>query len=154
MFHVRLLIDPTDLKVRRSLSIFYETPTIPLLRPQTIQQSSNMAQQSPVQLLFGAGGIGEGNISHTWTTGEQTSQLLDALKDLGLNELDSGAIYPPGSPWTTERLLGESKAAEKNFVIDTKILFQEGSYLLKVTYQMTQHGDSNQANYYYNSWTV
>lgn len=81
-----------------------------------------------IQLLFGAGGIGEGRISHTWVTSEQTSSLLSVLQELDLTELDSGAAYPPGNPWVTEQLLGESKAAEKGFVIDTKI-FPRGGIL-------------------------
>jgi len=74
------------------------------------------------RIIFGAGGIGEGRITHTWTTPETTSSLLQDLESLGLKELDSGASYPPGAAWTTETLLGQSKAAEKGFVIDTKIL--------------------------------
>jgi len=80
-----------------------------------------MATPSPVRFVFGAGGIGEGAITHTWTTGEQTSELLDVLKELELTELDSAASSPPGSPLVSERLLGESRAAGKEFVIDTKI---------------------------------
>jgi aflatoxin B1 aldehyde reductase len=75
-----------------------------------------------VNLIFGAGGIGEGRISHTWTTPGQTEGLLKSLHELGLKQLDSAASYPPGSPWTTETLLGQSKAAEKGFVIDSKIM--------------------------------
>lgn len=74
------------------------------------------------QIIFGAGGIGKGRISHTWTTPEATLELLDSLKELQLNGLDSAAGYPPGSPWVTEGLLGQTKAAEKGFIIDTKIL--------------------------------
>lgn len=80
-----------------------------------------MATRSPVRLVFGAGGIGGGTITHTWTTGEQTSELLDVLKELDLLELDTAASSPPGNPRVSERLLGESRAAEKQFVIDTKI---------------------------------
>lgn len=80
-----------------------------------------MATPSPVRFVFGAGGIGEGAITHAWTTGEQTSELLDVLKELELAELDSAASSPPGNPRVSERLLGESKAAAKEFVIDTKI---------------------------------
>ncbi|PVH74887.1 putative aldo/keto reductase [Cadophora sp. DSE1049] len=76
----------------------------------------------PPTLIFGAGGIGSGKISHTWTNAEQTTTLLATLQSLNLTELDSGAGYPPGAPWVTERLLGETKAAEGGFVIDTKIL--------------------------------
>ncbi|CZR63649.1 related to aflatoxin B1 aldehyde reductase [Phialocephala subalpina] len=83
-----------------------------------------MTNSSPVKLIFGAGGIGEGRISHTWVNGEQASELLEVLKELDLLELDSGAAYPPGSPWVTEGLLGESKAVQKGFLVDTKILPQ------------------------------
>jgi aflatoxin B1 aldehyde reductase len=75
-----------------------------------------------IDLIFGAGGIGKGSISHTWTTPETTNELLESLKELGLLQLDSGAAYPPGSPWVTETLLGKSKAAEKGLAIDSKIL--------------------------------
>ena len=76
----------------------------------------------PPTLIFGAGGIGSGKISHTWTNASQTSSLLTTLESLNLTELDSGAGYPPGAPWVTEGLLGETKAKERGFVIDTKIL--------------------------------
>jgi aflatoxin B1 aldehyde reductase len=75
-----------------------------------------------VNLIFGAGGIGEGRISHTWTTPEQTEELLKSLDELGLKQLDSAASYPPGSPWVTETLLGQAKAAGKGFMIDSKIM--------------------------------
>lgn len=77
---------------------------------------------SSVNLIFGAGGIGEGRISHTWTTPEQTSDLLKSLDELGLKQLDSAAAYPPGSPWVTETLLGKAEAVKKGFVIDSKIM--------------------------------
>jgi aflatoxin B1 aldehyde reductase len=74
------------------------------------------------KLIFGAGGIGAGRISHTWTTAHQTSTLLESLQALGLTQLDSAGSYPPGAPWVTETLLGESKAAEKGFIIDSKVV--------------------------------
>ena len=77
---------------------------------------------SSVKLIFGAGGIGEGRISHTWTDPEQTEELLTALKQLDLLQLDSAASYPPGSIWVTETLLGQTQAARKGFVIDSKIM--------------------------------
>jgi len=77
---------------------------------------------SAVNIIFGAGCIGEGRISHTWTTPEQTEALLESLDELGLKQLDSAASYPPGSPWVTETLLGKAKAIEKRFVIDSKIM--------------------------------
>ena len=81
-----------------------------------------LALKMSVKLIFGAGGIGKGSISHNWTTPEQTNELLSSLKNLGFEQLDSGASYPPGAPWVTETLLGQSKAAEKGFLIDSKII--------------------------------
>jgi aflatoxin B1 aldehyde reductase len=75
-----------------------------------------------INLIFGAGGIGEGRITHTWTTPDQTSDLLNSLDELGMKQLDSAASYPPGSPWVTETLLGKAEAAKKGFVIDSKIM--------------------------------
>lgn len=82
---------------------------------------------SKVKLIFGAGGIGEGNISHTWTTPEEVNELLPSLSALGLTQLDSAASYPPAAPWVTETLLRQAKAAEKGFTIDTKILVPKGA---------------------------
>ncbi|KAL2062011.1 hypothetical protein VTL71DRAFT_6277 [Oculimacula yallundae] len=76
----------------------------------------------PPSLIFGAGGIGKGVISHSWIDASQTSSLLTTLESLDMLELDSAAAYPPGAPWVTEGLLGETKAAERGFIIDTKIL--------------------------------
>ncbi|KAH8816132.1 putative aldo/keto reductase [Xylogone sp. PMI_703] len=80
-----------------------------------------------IRLVFGAGGIGKGKISHTWTTLEEVNELLSSLSDIGLNQLDSAASYPPGAKWVTETLLGQSKASEKGFTIDTKILVTGGN---------------------------
>jgi aflatoxin B1 aldehyde reductase len=75
-----------------------------------------------VNLIFGAGGIGEGRISHIWTTPERTEELLKSLDELGLKQLDPAASYAPGSPWVTETLLGQAKVAGKGFMIDSKIM--------------------------------
>ena len=82
-----------------------------------------MFSMSPPTLVFGAGGIGTtaDNFTFTWGTPELVSSLLSTLKELGLVELDSAASYPSGNPWNTETLLGQAKAAEKGFIIDTKI---------------------------------
>lgn len=80
----------------------------------------------PPRIIFGAGGIGEGSISHTWTTPSTVAKLLSSLEDLGLTQLDSAASYPPGAPWVTETLLGEADAAKKGFIIDTKIEVTNG----------------------------
>ena len=85
----------------------------------------------PAKLVFGAGGIGgtEKGFTYTWDTAEKVSSLLDTLENLGLKELDSAASYPPGNPWNTETLLGQSKAVERGFVVDSKILGGRGPML-------------------------
>ncbi|KAK3689232.1 NADP-dependent oxidoreductase domain-containing protein [Podospora appendiculata] len=77
----------------------------------------------PPHLVFGAGGIGTtaNSFTFTWDTPEKVSELLNVLKKLDILELDSAAIYPPGNPWNTETLLGQSRAAEKGFIIDSKV---------------------------------
>lgn len=81
-----------------------------------------------VHLVFGAGGIGTTakSFTFTWDNPDKVSELLSALKKLDILELDSAASYPPGNPWNTETLLGQSKAAEKGFVIDSKIAAHTG----------------------------
>lgn len=80
-------------------------------------------------IVFGAGGIGGSGaqwFTHTWSTLEQVSSLLEVLSEYKLNILDSAAAYPPGNPLETNRLLGLSKAASKGFTIDTKIFSSGG----------------------------
>lgn len=85
----------------------------------------------PAKLVFGAGGIGgtEKGFTYTWDTAEKASSLLNTLEKLGLKELDSAASYPPGNPWNTETLLGQSKAVERGFVVDSKVLGARGPML-------------------------
>ena len=75
------------------------------------------------RLIFGAGGIGttERSFTYTWDTPEKVSDLLSVLQELNVLELDSAAIYPPGNTWNSETLLGQSKAADKGFIIDSKV---------------------------------
>lgn len=77
-------------------------------------------------VIFGAGGIGAGTISQTWSTAESVSDLLDTLQTLGIKQLDSAASYPPGAPWVADTLLGQAKAVERGFLVDTKIAAHEG----------------------------
>ena len=78
---------------------------------------------SPPSLVFGAGGIGNTpeSFTYTWTTAESVSSLLGTLSDVNVRELDGAASYPPGNPRDSERLLGEAKAADKGFIIDSKV---------------------------------
>lgn len=85
----------------------------------------------PVKLVFGAGGIGgtEKGFTYKWDTAEKVSSLLDTLESLGFKELDSAAAYPPGNPWNTETLLGQSNAVERGFIVDSKVLGVRGPML-------------------------
>lgn len=89
--------------------------------------SATPTMTSP-NLIFGAGGIGhtENSFTFTWETPEAVSELLDKLKALDILELDSSASYPPGNPWHTETLIGKANAVEKGFIVDTKVLIQNG----------------------------
>lgn len=77
----------------------------------------------PPHLIFGAGGIGTTakSFTYTWDTPEKVSTLLELLQKLNITELDSAASYPPGNPENAETLLGQAHAAEKGFIIDSKI---------------------------------
>lgn len=52
---------------------------------------------------------------------EQVQELLDQLKSLKIDRIDTAARYSPMNPGSSERLLGEVRAAEQGFTIDTKI---------------------------------
>lgn len=67
--------------------------------------------------IFGGASIGS-----AYTTPEAVTELLSTLKSLGVRRIDTAARYPPTSPGTSERLLGEAGAAREGFVIDTKVL--------------------------------
>lgn len=81
----------------------------------------------PAHLIFGAGGVGhtKDSFTFTWDTPEKVSELLSLLKRLNLEELDSAAVYPPGNPGHTEVLLGQAKAVDLGFTIDSKIFIRE-----------------------------
>ena len=49
-------------------------------------------------------------------------ELLQALKEAGVERLDTAALYPPTDIGASERLLGQIAAARQGFTIDTKVL--------------------------------
>ena len=61
--------------------------------------------------------IGDGRFS----TVEDIDNLLEVLQASRIESIDTAPVYPGTAPGTSERLLGEAKAAEKGFVIDTKV---------------------------------
>ncbi|OJD36445.1 aldehyde reductase [Diplodia corticola] len=76
-----------------------------------------MTSQPHPALIFGGASIGS-----AYTTPEAVADLLATLKSLGIQRIDTAARYPPTSPGTSERLLGEAAAARQGFTIDTKVL--------------------------------
>lgn len=60
-------------------------------------------------------------IGISFQASQQVQELLDELKTLGIDRIDTAARYSPTNPGSSERLLGEAGAAEQGFTIDTKI---------------------------------
>lgn len=71
--------------------------------------------------LFGGALIGT-----SFTTPEQVHELLDPLISLGIGSIDNAARYSPTALRSSERLLGETRAAEQGFIIDIKINTSNG----------------------------
>lgn len=74
-----------------------------------------MAAQHP-RIIFGGSTIGE-----AYTTPESVEALLATLREQGISQIDTAALYPFISMGMSETLLGETAAAE-SFAVDTKIL--------------------------------
>lgn len=67
-------------------------------------------------LVFGGAALGS-----SYNTLDAVLELLETLKKHGIFHIDSAARYPPTEPGRSEQLLGQAKAAEAGFIIDTKI---------------------------------
>ncbi|KAL7622018.1 hypothetical protein AAE478_007519 [Parahypoxylon ruwenzoriense] len=71
------------------------------------------------QLIFGTASFGMPMTE--FQDAEAVKRLLQALKELGITRLDSGARYPPPKPGRSEELIGEAKEISCEFLVDTKI---------------------------------
>lgn len=65
--------------------------------------------------------LGGAALGSSYQTLDAVSELLVALKKHNISHIDSAARYPPTNPGRSEQLLGQAKAAEAGFIIDTKI---------------------------------
>jgi aflatoxin B1 aldehyde reductase len=80
-------------------------------------------------LVFGGNGIGKTDDGFvcTWDTPEKLQELLALLKKLNILEIDSAAGYPIAAKcpnaWNTETLLGQVRAVDQGFIIDTKVAY-------------------------------
>ena len=72
--------------------------------------------RSSPKLIFGAGNLGV-----SFPTPAETIELLDFLKSQDIRHIDTARRYPGPKPGLSEILLGESKAVESGFIVDTKI---------------------------------
>ncbi|PVI05737.1 putative aldo/keto reductase [Periconia macrospinosa] len=76
-----------------------------------------MVSPKAPQLIFGCGGLGNEFVGE-----EATKELLGVLKELGVERLDTAGLYPPTDIGASQRLLGQARAAQQGFTIDTKVL--------------------------------
>ena len=83
---------------------------------------------SSPQLIFGCASLGK-----SFTNNEEVEKLGEALQNVHISRVDTAARYPPTSPGTSERLIGEANYGEK-FTIDTKVMVSgDGSGSLTAT---------------------
>ncbi|KAK1146787.1 hypothetical protein N8T08_002548 [Aspergillus melleus] len=71
------------------------------------------------KLIFGVASFGMDFVSP-----DEVQEILDFLKQNKIIYIDTAGRYPPTAPGRSEELLGEAKAANQGFTIDTKILTQ------------------------------
>lgn len=76
------------------------------------------------QLVFGTGVLGMDGTE--FQDNESITKLLQTLKQLGINRLDTAARYPPFNPGKSEELIGAASAASNGFVVDTKVYTEVG----------------------------
>ncbi|TDZ73402.1 Oxidoreductase sirO [Colletotrichum trifolii] len=81
-----------------------------------------VAAKSPINLVVGAGNIGDTSIDRMarFDTPEQVSGFLDTFTRRGYNQLDTSCMYSPAAPGSSEPRIGAVNAGDK-FVIDTKV---------------------------------
>ncbi|KAK7711265.1 hypothetical protein SLS63_012698 [Diaporthe eres] len=76
------------------------------------------------QLVFGAGVLGMDGTE--FQDSESVTNLLQTLRQLGINRLDTAARYPPFNPGKSEELIGTANLPNDAFVVDTKVYTEVG----------------------------
>ncbi|KAI1778528.1 putative aldo/keto reductase [Hypoxylon cercidicola] len=74
-------------------------------------------------MIFGCGGLGNEFVGE-----EVVRELLETLKEAGVDRLDTAALYPPTDIGASQRLLGQVGAARMGFAIDTKVLISMSGF--------------------------
>jgi aryl-alcohol dehydrogenase-like predicted oxidoreductase len=75
----------------------------------------SIAAMDTPRYVFGAQGFGV-----AWTA-DNVDHLMNSLKEAGIHQFDTAALYPATNPGESEELLGKKKP--ENAIIDTKVLF-------------------------------
>ncbi|KAH0528832.1 hypothetical protein TsFJ059_003644 [Trichoderma semiorbis] len=85
-----------------------------------------MAAKAPLDVIIGAGNIGDRNIDKTvrYDTPEEVNGYLNAFYDRGYKHIDTARAYSTGAPGTSEPRLAAVEAG-KRFTIDSKALSRE-----------------------------
>lgn len=81
-----------------------------------VERISALAVMSLPETLFSGYSIGT-----SLTTAGEVQKILDQLKELQINRIDTAALWPRASPGCSETLLGEVKASGQGFKVDTRI---------------------------------
>lgn len=76
------------------------------------------------QLVFGTGVLGMDGTE--FQDSESVTDLLQTLRQLGINRLDTAARYPPFNPGKSEELIGAANVPGDAFVVDTKVYTEVG----------------------------
>lgn len=72
------------------------------------------------QLIFGTASFGGPQTA--FQNADDVRTLLRALRDAGIQRLDTGARYPPTNMGRSEQLIGEAAKDEfADFIVDTKV---------------------------------
>jgi aflatoxin B1 aldehyde reductase len=71
------------------------------------------------QLVFGTASFGMDLTE--FQDAESVKNLLQTIRGLGINHLDSGARYPPLRRGRAEELIGEAIELSGSFIVDTKV---------------------------------
>ncbi|KAJ4861224.1 aldo/keto reductase family domain-containing protein [Trichoderma breve] len=85
-----------------------------------------MAAKAPLDVIIGAGNIGDRSIDKTvrYDTPQEVNAYLNAFYDRGYKHIDTARAYSTGAPGTSEPRLGAVEAG-KRFTIDSKALSRE-----------------------------
>ncbi|OAA39481.1 aflatoxin B1 aldehyde reductase member 2 [Beauveria brongniartii RCEF 3172] len=85
-----------------------------------------MAPKSPLNLVFGAGNVGDGLLDPIvrFDSKEEVNVILETFLKRGYNHIDTSRGYSTHAPGTSEARLAAADAGSK-FVIDTKVSSRE-----------------------------